>query len=324
MINLHLFTRNPDTATQRLQASLALLPAIGVALLNYRCELALEDYLAILCVAIVGRYLLPLIFGGLGSNTLNPYACAGAFALVVLGRHDQPPITATDLAFALSVGSLILLALDHLRWRVVVGFAVAACLYSIFFATAGSAAYLPVSSQATALSLMPLLLARRETSSYKPKVAWLQGCVGGISYAMLCANYSPVFALLTACILSGLLLPSITELARKLNAAPRFFAASVCVLASLFIAAQSLSSQQSRGEHFFSGISPLIGSTGLMLCSLLLAGSALAGFYSRWLAPYLIARRRQRLEESHASSAATNALVLRARVTGALNHQDEF
>ena len=110
-----LLSRNADTLTQRRQALLALAPAACLLLINYSSTLGTQDYLAALGILVGGRILLPLIFGGLGTGTLNPYVGIAAMALFALDNHKSLLPSDLALALAISAGSLALLVLNHLH-----------------------------------------------------------------------------------------------------------------------------------------------------------------------------------------------------------------
>ena len=318
-----LLSRNADTLTQRRQALLALAPAACLLLINYSSTLGTQDYLAALGILVGGRILLPLIFGGLVTGTLNPYAGIAAIALFALDHHKS--LLPSDLALALAIGagSLALLVLNHLRWRVIAGFYLVASLALLMMQPlADQTALVGVSGTAIAahsiaLALMPMLLARRESTAYRPRAAWLLGGIGGIGYALLCLNYAPLFSLLVACTLTGLLQPSVAEIERRLSALPHLCAAALSIFCALILAAQGITALGAQRESLLSA------TAGITLCSALLIGSCLAACFAQWVAPRLSARRQQRLNAKHEAYAASNSLVLRARVTGALNRRQE-
>lgn len=316
-----LFARNADTQTQRRQVLLALLPAALMLLVNYPAAWNLPSAAAAGGILITGRILLPLIFGGLGTGTLNPYAGIAAFALFALDHHKAPLTGEIDLALAIGVAALALLALDQLRWRIIAGFLAASTLtFFLLEPAAGqslcAAAYeSAAAAHSLAFALMPLLLAHRETSPYRPRATWLIGGAGGLSYALLCINYAPLFAVLVACTLAGLLQPALCEIERRLRALPHFWAAALCVLSGLVLASRTIAA---LGTSAGFGLG---ADAGFTLCCALLFCSALAGGYAKWVEPRLHARRQQRLDAEHESLAAANSLVLRARVTGALHRR---
>ena len=159
--------------------------------------------------------------------------------------------------------------------------------------------------------------ARRGGPAHRPRAAGQLGGIGGMGYALRCRNYAPLCALLVACTLTGLLQPSVAEIERRLSALPHLCAAALSIFCALILAERGITALGAQRESLLSA------TAGITLCSALLIGSCLAACFAHWVAPRFSARRQQRLNAKHEAYAASNSLVLRARVTGALNRRQE-
>lgn len=273
-----------------------------------------------ICVSIALHFFPRLI--GLGAGSLSLHALLGGLLLVLFKQHrlDAPALatlgstTSPGLIYeALAIGALgVTAAWLHwrglLRWRATLGFLFTSLAYQLLTKSPEPNA---VIMHGIALALMPHLFATLQTTPAHPRGTWLLGAVGGLSYTLLCAVYSPLFALCIATLVGGLARPMILLVTRtRLLVFGATASTLLAAIATIGIAAH--------------GLTPLtLTLPVLVLLAGLSLSSVIAALYTRLIKPRQWRHSRDRLQAQHEALAARGEVVLRARVTGALHRTPE-